>query len=379
MRILLALVISAILARADTVFLKDGSKLEGKVVGVANGKIGVKTAEGKTHWIDEAAVERVEKSAAEAPPPDAAPPEGTDPAAQPPADSAQQPPKGPLKGPKCPTCKGKKKVKCTRCTDGMADVPCPECAGQGFLNCRACGGRAVFPCSCEGKNPKCPKCGGTGAGADCDACARGVINCARCSGTTTINGPCPDCKKKKMVPCPTCQGTGVDPAAAANPEGTPADPAVPPEAAPPEETAETPEEPPAEEPPAEAPEAPKMPAAALSSASVEVIFGVVDGIERTEGRKLWRISVKLTNGNELGSLVVKCGDFALRTDDGTVVKALLPKAGHPDAAPKMVGQGSTKDVRLWFETAYDRTPKTLLFTTAKWKGEPFTIELPKAK
>ncbi len=381
MRTLLALIVACALAQADTVFLKDGSKVEGKVVGVANGKVGVKTTEGKMVWLEEAAVERIEKDAPETPPetvPPTDPSTGGDPAAAPPEDPTKQPPKGPLTGPKCPNCKGKKTVKCTTCTDGIADLPCPECSGQGFINCPTCNGRATLPCSCEGKNPKCPKCNGIGAGDDCPNCASGALNCERCQGQRTISGPCPDCKKKKKVACPACQGTGVDPNAA-NPDAPPADPGDP-AADPPEDVVEDPgaEEPSPEDPP-KAPEEAKRPAAELSSPSVETVFGVVEGIARTEGKKLWKVSAKLTNGEELGSLVVKCGDFTLRTDDGTEVKALVPQAGHPDAAPKMIGKSGSKDIRLWFETAYDRTPKTLLFTTPKWTGEPFSVDLPKAK
>ncbi|GEM_PF-6415351 len=383
MRFLIALAVTCALAQADTVFLKDGSKVEGKVVGVANGKVGVKTPEGKMVWLDEATVDHVQKAAPEAPP-DVAPP--TDPAT--PGDTAEPPPddppktplKGPLKGPKCPGCKGKRMVKCTTCVDGMADILCQDCAGQGLLNCPKCGGRAVMACPCEGKNPKCPKCGGTGAGQDCESCASGSVDCPTCKGSRMVHGPCPDCKKKKKVPCPICQGTGVDPAAAI-PEGTPGeappptDPAAEP---PPDETAEVPVDPDVEEPPKE-PEKPKLPAAALSSASVEVLFGVVEGLKRTDGMKLWKVSVKLTNGEELGSLVVKCGDFTIQMDDGTEAKALSPQPGHPDGAPKMIGKAATKEMRLYFETARDRTLKTLLYSTPKWKGEPFTIDLPKPK
>ncbi|MEK7866298.1 MAG: hypothetical protein AAB434_06405 [Planctomycetota bacterium] len=374
MRILLALAVACAVVQADTVFMKDGSKVEGKVVGNANGKVGVKTTEGKMVWLDEATIDHVEKSAVEAPP-DAAPP--TDPAAGPPKVA----PKGPLKGPKCPACKGKRTVKCTTCVDGLADIMCLECGGQGFLNCPACKGRAVRPCACEGKNPKCPKCGGTGAGEDCDSCASGSMNCPGCNGARIVQGPCPDCKRKKKVPCPTCQGTGVDPSAAPV-EGAPDEAAPPPDPAtepPPEETAEAPpEEPAVEEPPKEI-EKPKLPTVALSSASVEILFGVVEGLKRTDGLKLWKVSVKLTNGEDLGSLVVKCTDFTLRTDDGTEVKALVPERSHFDSAPKMVGKAATKDLRLYFETARDRVPKTLLFTTPKWQGEPFTLDLPKHK
>lgn len=370
MRIIIALVVACALAQADTVFLKDGSKVEGKVVGNANGKVGVKTTEGKMVWIDEATVDHVEKSAPEEPPDAEAP---KDPTAEPPKVA----PKGPIKGEKCPACKGKKWTKCTTCVEGMADILCPECTGQGFLNCPNCKGRGVLPCSCEGGNPKCPKCGGTGAGEDCGSCASGAINCARCDGSRTVNGPCPDCKKKKKVPCPNCQGTGVDPLSVPlgeTPGETPP-PAEPAAEPPPEEPVA---EPVAEEPPKE-PEKVKMPAAALSSASVEILFGVVDGLKRTDGLKLWKITVKLTNGEELGSLVVKPGDFSIRTDDGAVVKALIPEPSHFDGAPKMVGKGATKDLRLFFETARDRMPQALLYTPPKWNGEPFTTDLPKPK
>lgn len=380
MKFFIALALACALAQADTVFLKDGGKVEGKVVGNANGKVGVKTTEGKMVWIDEATVDHIEKSAPEEPP-DAVPPKdpatGGDAASPPPAEPPKIAPKGPLKGPKCPDCNGRKMVKCTTCIEGMADILCPDCGGRGFLDCPACQGRAVYPCSCEGKNPKCPKCGGTGSGEDCGSCAAGSLDCVRCSGMRTINGPCPDCKKKRKVPCPTCHGTGVDPLSEPL-GGTPGETPPPPDPAtepPPEEPVEVPV---VEEPP-KVIERPKMPAAALSSATVEVLFGVVDGLKRTDGLKLWKVSVKLTNGEELGSLVVKPGDFRIQTDDGAEVKALIPEPSHFDGAPKMIGKGAVKDLRLYFETARDRMPKTLLFTTPKWKGEPFTIVLPKPK
>lgn len=369
MRLLVTLLAACALAQADTVFLKDGTKVEGKIVGSVSGRLGIKTAEGKMVWIEEATIERIEKEGAAVPPEEPSTP--SEAASPPPAD----PPKD---APKCPNCKGKKTVKCTSCTDGMADVPCAQCSGNGFVACTSCKGAGRLPCSCGGKDPKCKTCSGSGLGEDCPACMSGATNCPGCNGARMVHGPCPICKKKRKAPCPVCQGTGLDP----NPPGDGTTPPADPAAEPPsvvQEPEAPPTEEPAEEAPAVEPAKPKMPACALSSPVVEVVFGVVDGLKRTEGKKLWKVTVNVTNGEELGSLIVKCSDFTLKTDDGGEVKALTPERGHPDAAPRMIGKAASKEVRLYFETAYDRTPKSISYMPPKWKGEPFSIDLPKPK
>ncbi len=389
MRILIAILFACTLASADTIVLKDGSKIEGKVVGTANGKTGVKTDAGKMVWIDEATIDHIEKAAPPAVDPPKDPPKEGDPAAQNPPPKT--PPKAAAKGPKCPNCKGRRVVKCTSCDNGIADILCPECAGSGFLPCPTCKGAAGVPCpTCGGKNPKCPVCSGTFGLVDCPNCRHGAVDCPRCKGTRMIQGPCPLCKRKKVVPCPVCQGTGVDPTALPPPDpggapppgqGTPpagqGTPTTGGTAEPPPAEEPPPDEvPPDEQPPKEAPKE-KSPPIVLASGGLEALSGVIDGIHRTDGKKLWRITVKITNGEDLGSLVIRAADFTLRIERDEEMKPLAPDAGTTDAPPLMLGKGKPGAIRLYFETAYEATPRKILFSPPKWKGDPFTVELPK--
>lgn len=121
----------------------------------------------------------------------------------------------------CHVCQGKGTVlrQCTECRDGLikckrcngrADTdtkPCPDCGGNGRVDCGLCSGGSsarCLLCSGTGSYPRgyvCYRCRGYGL----DPC--GLHDCKRCRGYGYLI--CGTCKESGKVPtCKRCEGSG---------------------------------------------------------------------------------------------------------------------------------------------------------------------------
>ncbi len=134
----------------------------------------------------------------------------------------------------CPTCSGKKKIKCPDCQNGK--ISCHVCHGKGSLTCTSCNGSGHRQCtSCGGRGytesrstktrnkyssygemrvesytettrNNCRSCNGTGR-ISCSACdASGHTKCSYCGGTGSLQ--CTTCHGSSYITCTTCAGLG---------------------------------------------------------------------------------------------------------------------------------------------------------------------------
>lgn len=116
---------------------------------------------------------------------------------------------------RCVLCKGVgvKRSACTKCL-------CPECHGTGF--CTKCLSRKSFACTkCDGRGylvetetSPCKKC--EGAGKVTGGIKNDILRvCSACNGKgqfeTRKRVDCPECQGKRILPCPTCNGSGLCP------------------------------------------------------------------------------------------------------------------------------------------------------------------------
>ncbi len=194
------------LALADTITLKDGTKVEGTIVMETDQSVIVKTLDGKTTNIKRADIKSLVKG-----------------------------------GPKAKLAKAK--YKCRRCYDGgrmkcvgcggsgkLKGDKCTECQGFGRRGCDACTGKGSTPCArcrgtgtvyvaghyehsnsrtsryISGRNVTCTTCRGRGNAA-CKKCkGKGKETCFRCNGVgrQLVGGSCERCKGIGKMPCPYC-------------------------------------------------------------------------------------------------------------------------------------------------------------------------------
>jgi len=128
---------------------------------------------------------------------------------------------------KCPVCRGTgfKRVLCPDCNKGR--VICEACKGKGYFICDNCGGHGYFICkACGGTGSvylgwpwgygSCPVCDGKGK-IDCPVCvggriprkeckARGYQKCKTCNGKGFLRVKCDRCNGSKYLLCPLCRG-----------------------------------------------------------------------------------------------------------------------------------------------------------------------------
>jgi hypothetical protein len=193
---LLVTIVCAV-AIADTIILKDGTKVEGKILEETDTGIRIKTAWGEAQ-IEKSKIEEVIREKVFY---------------------------------KCPICNLKKKVPCPDCLGTKkAQGRCPACKGKGSVPCKTCRGTGKCRCDrCKGTGKRrigymtsrglrfkvvtCNKCRGYGW-FYCGKCKKtGAVTCRRCKGTG--RGRCAGCKSSGSVACPFCRGTGK---AASNPQ-----------------------------------------------------------------------------------------------------------------------------------------------------------------
>jgi len=151
----------------------------------------------------------------------------------------------------CQECAAYGQIGCEKCRragstlqdrgSGKAALPCTQCRGQGTERCVRCGGTGQAPCVrcnssgsvsakcnvCDGSGiDRCPRCGGagtitcpsherhigTGSGS-CPTCGKrgapGQVDCPVCRWSRPPMQPCSTCKAtgQVSVPCPSCLGT----------------------------------------------------------------------------------------------------------------------------------------------------------------------------
>lgn len=129
-----------------------------------------------------------------------------DPGVKPPVpDPNAGTPEDPAVAKPCPDCGGQGSVQCTKCEDGEVESKCPKCK-EGKVKCATCKGTGKGACSCNG-DPKCGLCGGTGK-YFCDDCTSGNKTCPKCDGARKVVEKCPECKGSERAPCRACEGTG---------------------------------------------------------------------------------------------------------------------------------------------------------------------------
>jgi hypothetical protein len=149
----------------------------------------------------------------------------------------------------CQECAAYGQIGCEKCRragstlqdrgSGKAALPCTQCRGEGTERCSRCGGTLQAPCvrckstglvltkcnACDGTGRNwCRRCNGSGriafpgyrtrhdpAQVDCPDC-RGVRStwpCSACKATGQISVPCPSCLGKRTVQCTRCDRKGV--------------------------------------------------------------------------------------------------------------------------------------------------------------------------
>ena len=116
---------------------------------------------------------------------------------------------------RCNTCEGSGKVKkeCESC-NGKGWPPCSRCSGQGREQCPGCkgkGSRTVRVKTSSGyrnKNNQCGDCRGNKS-IRCLRCQGDKHRrCSNCKGAGKHPRICSDCKGRKEHPCSACRGTG---------------------------------------------------------------------------------------------------------------------------------------------------------------------------
>lgn len=105
----------------------------------------------------------------------------------------------------CKTCDAIGRVKCTGCSgEGTQVEACQRCAGSGGLACRTCALK-------EDGLLDCRRCGGAGTYERFDPSKGRKVKtrCGDCSGKGKV--ACPTCKGKRKAPCKDCKGKGGSP------------------------------------------------------------------------------------------------------------------------------------------------------------------------
>jgi len=195
---LLAFLIAVLLcspARGETVVLKNGLRITGKIIQETTDKVVIEAEWGKSEIL---------------------------------RSHIQEILRGDSEGPcKCPVCRGTRKIACGSC-NGTKESPgcCPTCKGYGIIKCPHCKGdgkRMCTACNGHGQIKKfrrgggwdlvpCRKCKGHGfflcstCIKDADGKPTGLAVCKRCKKLG--RGPCVVCAKKGKVKCPFCNGSG---------------------------------------------------------------------------------------------------------------------------------------------------------------------------
>jgi uncharacterized tellurite resistance protein B-like protein len=108
----------------------------------------------------------------------------------------------------CTNCSGKGILACEKC-GGKKKVNCPNCSGTSRIKCRRCGGdgkvndgilaKTIF--SKLVKEKICGDCAGKGY-VPCKACKNGTIACKECRGIGKVI--CPECESQGTVTCMSC-------------------------------------------------------------------------------------------------------------------------------------------------------------------------------
>ncbi len=132
----------------------------------------------------------------------------------------------------CRPCGANGKVECAACAGkGALEEPCQRCGGSGglscrtcvlkedgLLDCRRCGGAGSYerfdPTKGRKVKTRCGDCSGKGK-IPCPTCnGKGKAPCKDCKGKGGAPVPCEGCQGKKKTNCKKCEGSGitVDPA-----------------------------------------------------------------------------------------------------------------------------------------------------------------------
>lgn len=223
--LLAALLASA--ALADTITLRSGESIEGRIVAEVDGAVIVRLDAGGSRKIAAASIARVDKAPT--------PPPSTGPAPTPTTRTAT----GPARTKRCLACGASGKAPCGDCR------PCKLCSAAGVQACSKCAGAKRVPCvPCKGQGATLErqfvKTGEEQNGivvkptgyyrtvsVPCSACKSAKsIPCSRCSASgrkacVTCKGSgfeatCSTCAGSRAVPCAGCEGTGALPADAPN-------------------------------------------------------------------------------------------------------------------------------------------------------------------
>ncbi|MGE4618678.1 MAG: hypothetical protein AAEJ04_02600 [Planctomycetota bacterium] len=127
----------------------------------------------------------------------------------------------------CRPCDTMGKVECTGCAGkGVLQEPCQRCAGggglecrtcvlkeDGLLDCRRCGGAGVYerfdPSKGRKVKTRCGDCSGKGK-VECPTCkGKRKAPCKDCKGKGGSPVPCEKCAGKKKMACQPCEGSGI--------------------------------------------------------------------------------------------------------------------------------------------------------------------------
>ncbi|MEE2882496.1 MAG: hypothetical protein VYD70_02115 [Planctomycetota bacterium] len=127
----------------------------------------------------------------------------------------------------CRPCGALGEVDCTGCAGkGALEKPCQRCGGSGglscrtcvlkedgLLDCRRCGGAGTYerfdPTKGRKVKTRCGDCSGKGK-VECPTCnGKRKAPCKDCKGKGGAPVPCEECASKKKMTCKKCEGSGI--------------------------------------------------------------------------------------------------------------------------------------------------------------------------